>query len=216
MRIQIQPTGRAQGNILLVALLTCFILGMGLASYLTLVSSQNYSVMRSLAWNSAIPIVEAGAEEALTQLYHHGNPATNAAAYFANGWSVDSTRYAGSYTMSRWLDDSYYEVFISPSDPPVIHSHGFVPVPLRSGSPIASFLASLVSNDRAQQSYVSRAVRLHTQSTALFAKGLVADGQINLNGNNVTTDSFDSLSDAPKPTTFISYDDAVAANALKI
>jgi hypothetical protein len=38
--------------------------------------------------------------------------------------------------------------------------------------------------------------------------------KINLNGNNVTTDSFDSLSDAPRPTTFITYDDAVAANAL--
>jgi hypothetical protein len=193
MRIQIRTKGRAQGNVLIVALLTCFILGMGLASYLTLVSSQNYSVMRSLAWNAAIPMVEAGAEEALTQLYHHGNPGTNAAAYLANGWSVSTTSYPGSYAMSRWLDDSYFEVYISPSDPPVIHSHGFVPVPLRSGSPVASFLASLVTDDQTRKTYVRRGVRLTTQSSALFAKGLVADGQINLNGNNITTDSFDSL-----------------------
>jgi hypothetical protein len=192
MRIQIQTTGRTGGNILLVTLLTCFILGMSLASYLTLVSSQNYSVMRSLAWNAAIPLVEAGAEEALTQLHHHGSPGTNAVAYQSNGWAAD-TAYGGSYYMRRVLADCYYEVWVTPSDPPVIYSHGYVPVPLRTGASVGMLLASLTENQTQPTSYVKRQVRLNTRSSALFAKGLVADGQIDLKGNNITTDSFDSL-----------------------
>jgi hypothetical protein len=209
MRIQIQTARRTQGNILVVTLLTCFILGMGLASYLTLVSSQNYSVMRSLAWNSAIPLVEAGAEEALSQL--HLNGITNLAS---NGWTPVTSEYGFAYYMKRQLGDSYFEAFITPTEPPVVHSHGYVPVPLRSGGFIGALLANLVVSDAHPKGYVGRRVRLTTKNSALFAKGLVADGQINLNGNNVTTDSFDSLSDAPGTTTFISYDDAVAANAL--
>jgi hypothetical protein len=186
MRIQIQTTRRPQGNILLVTLLTCFILGMGLASYLTLVSSQNYSVMRSLAWNSAIPLVEAGAEEALTQL--HQNGITNLAS---NGWSLRSD-YGGSYYIRRALGDSYFEAFITPTDPPVIHSHGYVPVPLHSGGFVGALLASVTGNDTRTAGYVSRKVRLTTKNDALFAKGLVADGEIDLKGNRIITDSFDS------------------------
>jgi hypothetical protein len=209
MRIQIQTARRPQGNILLVTLLTCFILGMGLASYLTLVSSQNYSVMRSLAWNSAIPLVEAGAEEALSQL--HLNGITNLAS---NGWILKGSEYGAAYYMKRQLGDSYYEAFITPTEPPVIHSHGYVPVPLRPGAFVGTLLASLTGNEAQPSGYVGRKVRLTTQNSALFADGLVADGQIDLNGKNVTTDSFDSLSDAPRPTTFRTYDDAKAANAL--
>jgi hypothetical protein len=142
MRIQIQTARRTQGNVLLVTLLACFILGMGLASYLTLVSSQNYSVMRSLAWNSAIPLVEAGAEEALSQL--HINGITNLAS---NGWTPVSSEYGVAYYMKRHLGDSYYEAFITPTEPPVIHSHGYVPVPLRSGAFVGALLANLVGNE---------------------------------------------------------------------
>jgi len=57
---------RLQGSALLLALLTAFVICIALTTYLYLVSNQNRSVMRSLAWNSSIPVVEAGVEEALT------------------------------------------------------------------------------------------------------------------------------------------------------
>ena len=60
MHIRILKARETAGNALIVTLLTCLVIGFGLASYLVLVSSQNYSVMRSLAWNSTIPILEAG------------------------------------------------------------------------------------------------------------------------------------------------------------
>lgn len=221
MRIEIQTARRTQGNVLLVTLLACFILGMGLASYLTLVSSQNYSVMRSLAWNSAIPLAEAGAEEALTQL--HQNGITNLAS---NGWSFRSD-HGGSYYMRRSLGDSYYEAFITPTEPPVIHCQGYVPAPLRAGAFVGAFLASVTANNAQTTQYVSRKVRLTTRKDALFAKGLVADGEINLGGNNITTDSFDSenplysdngkypyLADGKTPdATKIRYNGDVATNS---
>ena len=56
---------RLQGSALLLALLTAFVICIALTTYLYLVSNQNRSVMRSLAWNWSIPVVEAGVEEAL-------------------------------------------------------------------------------------------------------------------------------------------------------
>ena len=73
---------RPQGSALLLALLTAFVICIALTTYLYLVSNQNRSVMRSMAWNSSIPVVEAGVEEALTQLNY-----TAVVNMAANGWS---------------------------------------------------------------------------------------------------------------------------------
>jgi len=40
---------------------------------------------------------------------------------------------------------------------------------------------------------VRRRIRVNTKKEALFAKAMVAEGQINLMGNNITTDSFNSM-----------------------
>jgi Na+-transporting NADH:ubiquinone oxidoreductase subunit NqrC len=45
-----------QGGILLVVLMTSLILGITLASYLQYTSTQSRSIMRSQAWNAAIPV----------------------------------------------------------------------------------------------------------------------------------------------------------------
>lgn len=51
MKITIQP--KNQGGVLTLTLLTALVIGVTMASYLSLVSSQNTTTMRSLAWNSA-------------------------------------------------------------------------------------------------------------------------------------------------------------------
>ncbi|MEW6306315.1 MAG: hypothetical protein AB1705_22850, partial [Verrucomicrobiota bacterium] len=61
-----------QGSTVIMCLIIASIMGMVLASYLSLVSAQNLSVTRSQTWNSVVPVAEAGAEEALTHLYHNG------------------------------------------------------------------------------------------------------------------------------------------------
>jgi hypothetical protein len=44
--------------------------------------------------------------------------------------------------------------------------------------------------------YLGRGVRVQTHADYIFAKGMVAKDSIDMNGNNVTTDSFDSLDPA--------------------
>ena len=86
MKIKINKQPR--GSALLVTMLTALIVGMALASYLTLVSVQNQSTLHSQSWNSAVPVMEAGVEEALTALYYYGT--TNLANLVAQGWNLNS------------------------------------------------------------------------------------------------------------------------------
>lgn len=208
MRTNNQTQSGRQGNILLVTLLTCVILGITLASYLGLVSNQNRSVMRSLAWNTAIPVLEAGIEEALTHLKHHE------LGYLAGqGWSSSDGRY---YAKEIRIDDSYCIVAIDIADPhsetPVIYSSAFVPVPLHPSSQAGVVQAQLgpgLNETRfAGGGYLKRQARVKTARDYLFMKAMVADQDIDLKGNNITTDSF--VSDDPNYSTNGKYDPALA------
>jgi hypothetical protein len=186
MHIKVPSESRQGGNILLVVLLTCLVIGFTLASYLVLVSSQNRSVMRSLAWNSAIPVLEAGVEEALTQLRYH-----DVADLHSNGWIPVN----GHYAKEIRIGDSYCQVAIEVNGPtPIIYSTAYVPAPLSSGvltGMIQAQLGPSLDDSRFSKEYLRRSVRVQTIRNAMFARGVVAE-QINLNGNNVKTDSYHS------------------------
>lgn len=156
---------RQHGNALLVLLVTVGIIGVAMASYLGLVSNQNLSTMRSAQWNHGIAVAEAGIEEALTHLYH--SPVDRA----TNGWTLID----GSYVKERTLGVAKYVTSISSASSPEIISKAYVTVPFGT-----NFIDP------------PRTVRVTTTNDALFARGMVARGQIDLSGNNVKTDSFDS------------------------
>ena len=84
-----------QGSVLLVALLTAWVIGIALVSYLTLIANQNRSTYRSLSWNTCIPVLEAGIEEALTQIHYAGNTAN----FGANQWTYNATDDLGRYRL---------------------------------------------------------------------------------------------------------------------
>ncbi len=154
------------GGVLLVIMIVTALMGTALASYMTLVKGENQSAMRSLAWNSALPVAEAGIEEALIHLYY--NPTNRS----LNGWTSGTD----GYTKERWIDTSKYVVTISTNSSPIITAKGYVRKPMST-----EFIP------------VPRTVRVTTTNDAMFAKAMVAKGQINLNGNNISTDSFDSM-----------------------
>src|SRR5712691_4441968 len=101
-----------QGSVLLITLMTAWVIGIALVSYLTLVANQNRSTYNSFTWNTCIPVLEAGVEEALTQIHYHG--INNLAA---NQWTYNATD--GKYHKTRTIDSegSYYDVGIQPIDP---------------------------------------------------------------------------------------------------
>lgn len=153
-----------RGSVLLLALVIGTIIGIVMGSYMALVGSQNRAVIRSQAWNYEIAVAEAGLEEALTQLYHHANDLS------ADGWVLATN----SFMKSRALTNAFYTVLISNVVPPVVYSYGYTMIP-------------------GTTNYMKpRIVRIGTVSNALFRRGLVARGTIDMSGNNVKTDSFDS------------------------
>jgi hypothetical protein len=156
---------RQNGSALLITLLSSVIIGLSLAAYLEIVRNQNISTLRSLQWNLAIPVAEAGIEEALTHLYHNPTNRLN------DGWVLQS----GVHMKERTMGESKYVTTISDTSQPVIISKGYVRVPLGT-----EFIDP------------PRTIRVTTTNDALFAKGMVAKGQIDLSGNRVRTDSFDS------------------------
>jgi hypothetical protein len=80
------------------------ILTAALGTYLALTSRENKAVMRSLCWNSALPLAEAGIEEALSHL------SKNYWNYAADGWTPTG---GSNYFKQRVLGDSYVDVTLS-------------------------------------------------------------------------------------------------------
>ena len=150
------------GSAILVVLFVGTCLCIMVGSYLAMVRQQNLSVTRSMSWNSCIPVAEAGIEEGITHVHYTG--VTNLSA---NGWTLQD----GVYKKQRTVGTNTYAIAITPVDPPVITSAASVPL---NGSTL------------------KRTVRVTTRRDGLFVKAMVAKGQIDFNGNNITTDSFDS------------------------
>jgi type II secretory pathway pseudopilin PulG len=186
MKTSLNKQRLSRGNTLLITLFVTAIIGIVLASYLTLVRNQNYLTMRSQAWNSAITVIEAGLEEALTHLDRHGT--TN---LLTDGWTLSG----GLYTMTRSIDDTYYVVTISSDLNPTIVSSGYVPLPSYASVNQNSVFA-VVGAVNTDTPYANRAVRVTTRRNGTFTKAMVAKLTIDMNGNNIESDSFDSTKPA--------------------
>jgi len=173
-----------QGITILTTLCITAVVTLTLMAYLSLANSQNRLSTRSQRWNAALPIAEAGVEEALAQLHDFGLNLS------ANGWTAGANSW---YYKRNYVDsDSYYEVNIKNVNPPVIVSTGYVPAPVWSTA-----------------SYVKRRVQANVTTTGTSrGAAIVSKGQISLSGNNVTIDSFDSSD--PQHSTNGKYDPAKA------
>lgn len=171
MRTGLTKERSEQGSVLLVAMGIIFILGLGIASYLSLMRWQETSVARSQAWNSAMGMAEAGVDEALAQLNPSAMIFNTNIDRGANGWTLGSD---GLYhAPRRTLADGYYDVSISADTLPVICATGYVTIPTLSAT-------------------VSRAVRVTTGTSSLFRGAMAAIKTVDFKGNNVETDGFDS------------------------
>jgi hypothetical protein len=187
MKIKYSKPSAVSGSAILMVVIITALAAIVLAAYLGLVSRQNYSTVRSQAWNSVIPVIEAGIEDAMAHLNAHGS--TNLAC---DNWQP----VGGLFVMRRDVGDSYYIVTISnyvagaSNNNPTIDSRGYVAMPVQIASGHNTMLAAAGLNTG--NGIMARGIRATTGKNALFAKGLVAKGQINMNGNNIATDSFDS------------------------
>jgi len=160
---------KENGSVLMAALVIAAVTGLALLSYLSLTNSQNVMTVRSEAWNSAMPIVEAGIEEAIAHLT--ASP-TNWATHGWKGTTFDCQ-------LERSLGEEYgrYVITITNRMAPVIITRGYVRAPLSSN-------------------YISRTVRVDLVTHPESGPGLGAKGTIDLNGNKLFVDSFNSSNPA--------------------
>lgn len=173
MKISLTPS-RRQGNGLIIAVILFGIIGISMASYLSLVRTQNLSVTHSLYWNLALPSAESGIEEAMAHLNKNGNTLNNANFNLSqSGWSGSN----GMYLLNRTnADSSYFVSITSNSMSPTIVSTGYV----------------RLAGMRFANTWVKRVIQVKTTNSALLVKSLVANLNIDLKGNNVVSDSYDS------------------------
>jgi hypothetical protein len=118
---------------------------------------------RSQSWNGAIPVAEAGIEEAFTHLrYCPSNRASN-------GWILINDLYKKSRTMGN----ARYEVTISTNYDPTIVARGGMRAP-------------------GQTNYIIRTVRVMATNDPMFSAAIEALDGILFKGSGVTINSYDS------------------------
>src|SRR5437773_343823 len=159
---------REQGSVLVITMITCGVIATVLGSYLVLLSSRYNLTARSLVWNSTMPVLESGIEEAMTHLQYDTNSPG------ANGWGAGT--YAGQTVNTKtrtFADGSYALVNIvdAGSTNPTIYSSGFVPAPLGQG-------------------YISRTVKVTATRPKRFSAAIAANGLVNMTAG--TVDSYSS------------------------
>lgn len=153
-----------RGGVLIVVLISSLIMGITLASYLQYTSTQTRSIMRSQAWNTAIPIAEAGIEEALA----HINNSVVGTNWALNGWKVvgDHFEKAGRAVGGRYVAQ------ISAETLPTITCTAFTTDGRSTNPPV-------------------RRVQVTTSSFGTGLKGLITKNDLTMVGN-ASIDSFDS------------------------
>ena len=161
-----------QGNVLFGTLVITGILCIYLGSYLTLVRNENLLTSRSQTWNIAIPVAEAGIEEALTRLRWNTNIVTD-----GNGWGLVKGYYLKTNILSE--DEKYVVGIFSGvgTNGPVIVSEGFV-------------------RPSGRTDFISRTIEVKTSGKPFFGNGMVADLSVDLHGGALMIDSFDSTNPA--------------------
>ena len=154
-----------QGVALIVTMSFAVLFGTLLGSYLLLVSSDGRTVSRSQTWNSSLAYAEAGVDEALAQVNASPND------FSANSWGGGSGGVYGPVT--RTMGNGSYTVTAISGTTAWIYSTGFV-------------------NVVGSSQKVSRAILVKAQQLGLFPVAFAAVNGITLNGNGVTSDSYNS------------------------
>jgi hypothetical protein len=186
MKIKLFKRVKQAASALLTALVICSVFSLFVVYYLSLIEQQNLLNTRSQTWNMAIAITEAGIEEGLEHLNDNTTSLSQAP------WSyIGGSTYYRSNTLA---DGSAYTVFITNNSPSaIVVSRAYVKVGsflnLSQNLSAGFFAAAGIS---ATPNTVTRAVMVNCTRTSLIQVPLVTRKNINLNGNNISTDSYSS------------------------
>ncbi len=186
MKIVKSPNLKQAASALVVTLVICTLLSVFVMSYLSLCEQQTRLNSRSQAWNLAISVTEAGVEEGLQHLN------SNYPNLTVDGWTYDGT--LNMYWRSNNLGDGNgYAVFMSVTNAllPVIIAKAYVQPPSLAVNYGSTMFAAAGVNVGANAP-LARAVLVTCSKGNMFTAALVVKRNIDLNGNGIYTDSFNS------------------------
>lgn len=199
MKIPIHSRTKPQeGSALLITSVILVVACAVLATYLLVSENEYTAVARSQTWNNAIVLTEAGVEDALGFMNKYEgdigmvNQWSTPASAQQDGWTVNGNL----YTMHRVVDSQmgYYDVTIDNtiSNAPVISCTGTAYWNLGTASATPPFMLAAAGLSVSTGMTTARTVKMQATYSALFPGAITTKNVINLNGNNVRVDSFDS------------------------
>lgn len=174
----------------MVTMLLALTITIALEGFLSFLTTEYRMVHRTYSYGSGIYLAEAGVEEGIAMI-NNGN-----SSWAGNGWyslgSDSYTKTITNFTSSTGGSIGQYTVNVlnSTNNNPVIICTGTVDT---ASSSIAS----------AGTTNITRVVKAILGKRAIFQWGLLAENLIDLNGNNATTDSYDS---SDTTSTYSDYD----------
>ena len=180
MKIGLSFKKQNRAGALIVTLVICSVLAFSVLGYLSVIEQQDLLGRRSQSWNYSMAVAEAGIEEGLQHLN------ANYANLAVEGWGVSGGLYVRTNTLT---DGNVYIVELRYGNQPSILSQSLVRSTSMAQNGTAPFFAAIgiPSSD-----FVSRAVRVRCYRGGLFTKAMAAKHTIDLRGNDILTDSFDS------------------------
>ena len=170
MKVRFKKSSQA-GSVLLITLAVLVIIGLGFASYLTLVQSQHRLVSQSQAWNTALTLAEAGIEEAMAQI--NVGFGTNYVPSTTTNWGAPSGGIFGPRSNTLTNGGSYSAIIIQGSPGPTIIATGYAVVPFNAVP-------------------IQRVVQVTTTNVPAFGVAMLVKLDVTASGNNMTVDSYDS------------------------
>lgn len=183
MKIILNPTRNICGSTLLVTALLAVIAGSTLGYYLMRTQNECFQVNRSQAWNKALVVAEAGLEEGMS-LINRNNGNTSALTNWydgavADGWAVSTSSGYAVYTITRSLGTNFGSYTVNVTN-------GI------SGPVILSVGSANGRTAGMNASTITRRLMVSAYSTSAFPGAITVRGKVDMKGNNVTVDSYDS------------------------
>src|SRR5437660_835092 len=116
MKTHCKKSNRNAASVLLITMGICAILGILMASYLSMAQTQRFSVARAQAWNSALVVAEAGVEEAMADLNNTNFLKQGAFYNLGAGMAPNKWFWLGGGVICKTniylSNNSYYDVFV--------------------------------------------------------------------------------------------------------
>lgn len=194
MKLKLKPLAEEAASALLTTMIFIVVLALSIGGYMSYVFQQARLGGRSQAWNMSMAVAEAGLEEGFEHLnddyYIMGN----------DGWQSDG---GGVYHVTRTLNGTFeatYTVTINYANTaqPTISSSAYVKPPAVAQNTTRSpfFYATIGANQtpvaNSNSVTVGRGIQAVLDKPSFFNAAMVAKGNITMDGNGVTVDSFDS------------------------